>query len=360
MQPTYLIEARDPQWDAWLQQVPHDVYQTSRYHLFSQESGEGRAFLIVCGTKEKFLAIPFLLAPIAGTSQFDVMSVYGYPGPCVWNCQAGDSFLAYAWQQIFAAWREQRVVSAFLRFHPVLQNQRWIEEVAPEVLRYEGDTVSVDLTLSPESNWRQYARNLRSEINSSRAAGFETALDRGWTYFAEFSRLYKQTMTRNHAAERYFFSDDYIFRLRSALGDHAHLFVTRQGDTVAAATIVTEFNGLIQLHLSGIESDLLRYSPHKVAYDDIRKWGQSLGHHTLHMGGGRGGAADSLFTFKARFSPRRHSFVTGRIVLDAEAYREIFEEKSRICGLNNEPAQTNFFPAYRAPMFSETPVLQEQ
>ena len=60
--------------------------------------------------------------------------------------------------------------------------------------------------------------------------------------------------------------------------------------------------------------------------------------NVLHLGGGVGGAQDSLMHFKAGFSDRRHLFKTWRVVLDEQQYTELS---------GKEPESTGFFPAYR-------------
>jgi hypothetical protein len=65
----------------------------------------------------------------------------------------------------------------------------------------------------------------------------------------------------------------------------------------------------------------------------------------LHLGGGRGGAEDSLFRFKAGFSDRRHAFATWRWVVRPEAYERLCAAR-RAAGGPEPPA--GFFPAYRA------------
>ncbi|HLO36736.1 MAG TPA: hypothetical protein VK194_11660, partial [Candidatus Deferrimicrobium sp.] len=63
----------------------------------------------------------------------------------------------------------------------------------------------------------------------------------------------------------------------------------------------------------------------------------------------RGGAHDSLLWFKSRFSPRRHTFQTGRWVLDPVTTAELSEARRAALepGTRLDPG---FFPEYRAPI----------
>src|SRR5262249_30668920 len=123
-----LFAASDPAWDDYLSVAKRDIYHLAAYHTYAEGSGEGEAMLIIVGGRGRGVGWPYLLRRIdaveglAGTDATDVTSVYGYPGPIAWGCQPGDSFLAEAWQHILEVWRQQRVVSAFTRFHPLLGN----------------------------------------------------------------------------------------------------------------------------------------------------------------------------------------------------------------------------------------------
>jgi hypothetical protein len=67
------------------------------------------------------------------------------------------------------------------------------------------------------------------------------------------------------------------------------------------------------------------------------------------LGGGVGGAIDSLFAFKAGFSHRRHPYRTLRLVADQDRYDALIQERARRVGSSTEELlSTGFFPAYRA------------
>jgi GNAT acetyltransferase-like protein len=367
----HVIPATSPEWADRLAAVPHDFYHTAEYHLFSQTCGEGEAFLAVYGDRAKFVAWPYLLRQVSdsvgleGSTFTDVTSVYGYPGPIVCNAVDDGVFLTLAWEAFVDLWRQQRVVTVFTRFHPVLANHQWLSRFCPPRpmtsgenpdlpeagLVLSGQTVSIDLTLSDSENLRQYQKVLRQEIARSRRLGLVTATDDNWTNFEDFLTLYQCTMSRNHAASQYFFSADYFQRLRKALWPHVHLIVTKLNDQVAAAGIFVEYGGIVQAHLAGSSEELKALSPLKVLLDDVRRWAQQRGNQVFHMGGGRAGRDDSLWTFKAKFSPRWHPFYLGRWILERDAYVSLCEQRrvyAQEAGLvwHGE----DFFPQYRTPI----------
>lgn len=93
-------------------------------------------------------------------------------------------------------------------------------------------------------------------------------------------------------------------------------------------------------------------SPSKVLLDDALRWARSRGLSVMHLGGGRGGQEDALFWFKSRFSPRRHTFHTGRWVLDRAGYRELLDRRSAALP-DGDRLDPGFFPAYRASLIEE-------
>ena len=360
-----LLRAGDPAWDDWLSDVPRDVYHTAGYHAYAQGSGEGEAYLIVVGDRQRGFAWPYLLRQVseveslAGSGATDVTSVYGYSGPLAWGCTPGDPFLAAAWSEVLAVWRHQGAVSAFTRFHPLLGNASllsalpWPRDgaVEPEPVVALGRTVSLDLSVSDEAGRAGYWSGTRRQLRYSRKAGLRTTHDEDWKDLAAFAQLYRETMARNHAADYYLFDAADFDRLHAAVSGHVHLLVTRMEDVVAAAGLFTEYAGIVETHLVATNQALARVSPYKVLIDDTYAWARKRGNTVFHLGGGRGAHEDSLFDFKRQFSPRRHLFFTGRWILDRPACRDMLE--AHLSATRGDgPLDPDYFPAYRAPVIA--------
>ena len=337
----------------------------SAYHLYLDE---GEAFLAIYGDRAKFVAWPYLLRPVSESAGLenstftDVASVYGYPGPLACIGADDDEFLCRAWDAINDLWRRQQVVAVFTRFHPLLENHRWLQRLrtpAPSISQHDcddaqcglmeaGQTVSIDLTLTDHENLRDYQKVLRQEIARSRRMGLLTTRDDDWKHLDDFISLYHCTMTRNRASSHYFFSAEDIRRLAAALAPHVHLIVTKLDDEVAAAGVFVEYRGTVQAHLAGSNEHMKSLSPLKVLLDDVRRWARERGNKVFHIGGGRAGKDDSLFAFKARFSSRRHPFYVGRWILDPAAYHALCDQQqlyAQQAGLEAEVS--DFFPRYR-------------
>jgi hypothetical protein len=254
------------------------------------------------------------------------------------------------------AWREERVVSVFTRFHPLLRNDllasqfgvpRAADDLGDPVSRI-GLTVSIDCGVDDATAEAEYDEQVRRAVARSRREGYVTTHDEDWSDYEAFRDLYRQTMVHNDAAAYFHFPDSHFDRLRAALPGHIHLLITRREETVAAAGIVLEFAGIVQTYLSASDREV-RPSVKPLFYDDVRRWARDRGNRVLHLGGGRGSKDDSLLQFKARFSSRRHPFSIGRWILDADACRELTAARTTTL----EPGAVldpEYFPPYRSPL----------
>lgn len=349
---TEILRPDDAAWDTWLTRAPHDFYHSADYHAFAQRMGEGSAHLIVYGTPRRFLAWPYLINTVNGSAQADANSVYGYSGPFGIGLADSD-FRARAWNAMRAVWAEQRLVSLFTRFHPILANHSFCKgmHAVPgphgDELLCLGRSVSIDLSLSHDQRRGAYPKILRQEIQAAERVGLVVELDESWTHYAGFAELYRATMMRNSANERYLFSQHYFEGLRAALGNDGHLVVAQQNGEVAAALLFTVRGRIAQAHLTGVNPRFHALSPLKCLLDGLAEIARGLKARLLHLGAGREGKEDSLYKFKSRFSSLRHDFMVGRWVLDADAYQALVDAR-------DVPTErrAGFFPAYRTPRLS--------
>jgi hypothetical protein len=371
-----LIPANSPDWAAWVDGARHDFHHTAAHHLVWQEAGAGEAWLAVFGSATRYVAWPHLLRTLDGVSTadrtlYDVTDVDGYCGPLSVGCPPGDAFVREALEAIADHWRRARVVSVFARFHPLLMNQFCFGGAPPQGspegacpvipgLRHEGHTVSMDLGLGDEEARSEYRESHLRHIRRALRQGLTTEIDNSRPAFREFVDLYYQTMLRNGAGARYFFSEPFLESLRQSLGSAATIHHARvQGKTVAAV-LITEYSGIVQYLLGGVRDEFCHLSPLKLLLDSVRQWARQRGNRDFHLGGGRGcNDEDPLFYFKAGFSRRRHCFYTGRWILDQERYDRLTGERLGNCGPNKTACCVDYFPAYRTPPNEDRPAPRD-
>jgi hypothetical protein len=329
----------------------HDFHHLPQYHRVAEQRGEGTAQLFIHEEDGCTIAIPLLLRPIEMAepdSWQDATSVYGYSGPVASRgeipCEVVRNFqisLAHELQQ-------RRVIAVFSRLHPLIPQAHLLAGLGECPLI--GHTVSIDLTAPDEVQRGQFRRSCRTSLRKLLEHGFTGFHDREKRYLPEFVEVYLETMRRADAHSSYFFDEAYFNMLMRELVEVSHLFVVLKEGEVAAATICTICDGIVQDHLGGTRDAYLKFSPDRLVVDTERQWAMEMGARAFHLGGGVGAQEDSLFRYKAGFSDRRHTFRTWRWIVAPDLY----EQHSATIAAKNAArgvcaSSSGFFPAYRCP-----------
>jgi lipopolysaccharide/colanic/teichoic acid biosynthesis glycosyltransferase len=293
------------------------------------------ASVLLDGGRALFLHAPRAdvgFAAVLREDPADVTSPYGYGGPL--PLAEGADITAF-WERYDAWCRERGIPASFVRFHPLLRNERDARGVHVETL---GRTVAWrleparDLVAGMDKHHRRLVRRAEREGLTATVAQGPASLD-------EFVALYEETMRRNEAADFYLFSPAYWEAL-ARLGDALVLVDVRRGEELAASVLCLAGSPWLHYHLGGASDEGRRAGASHLALLTAASWGQERGYEALHLGGGVGGREDSLFDYKRRFAP--DDLVTasvGKVVHDEEAYR-------RLAGVA-EIAFDGYFPAYR-------------
>jgi dTDP-4-amino-4,6-dideoxygalactose transaminase len=329
----------------------YDFYHLPQYHRVEERRLNANAHLFTYSEGDYLIALPLLLRAVEETEWTDATSVYGYAGPVASDHEMPGPVVRNFHAALEAWMIEHKVVAAFSRLHPLIQNQ---ENLLDGLGQYcpNGQTVAIDLTLPLEEQVAQYQRGVRKRVNKYRREGLVVCLhDEEQRYMGEFISIYNETMRRLHAGQSYFFGEEYFNCLTNELGSVLHLFVAFVGDEIAAAELCTLCDGIVEAHLCGTRDKFVQLSPMTLIHDAVRLWGTDLGARALHLGGGLGGKQDSLFSYKATFSEQRYNFATWRWTIQPEIYAELCERRlqtNRARGL--EPTCSSYFPAFRCPM----------
>jgi len=347
-----LIEPDSPHWRRVLSDVDHDFSHLSGFTALSacKEKGEPIAFL--AEEDDSRFMVPLIVRRLGtdvlpGMSQFfDATCAYGYPGPILHTANVRDDhFVDRALHTFIEVLRGRGIIAAFVRLHPILVAPLDALGHVGRVVRH-GDTVSVDLSLTDEEIWRQTSSFHRRGIERARKQGYVARMDERWQHFDTFIEIYYQTMRRVGAQEFYYFSREYLTTLREILGDRLRLCVVEFEGKVAAAGLVTEMCGIVQIYLAGTRQEFLPYSPAKTMENFVRYWAKGRRNRFFHLGGGVSGENDSLFEYKAGFSHLRHPFFTWRVVSNEAAYLALVANWEARAGIRADGLD-GFFPAYR-------------
>jgi hypothetical protein len=350
-----ILKPTDPDWAGLLARASYDCYHEAAYVDLEAVRLEGDSLAVIVENEGGFLMLPLVVRTLPRSlgselsCHFDAISPYGYPGFLLGGERSEEElWLLGACQAMLDALRHQGICSVFVRSHTFLTQP--LEALAKlGTLVDQGETVWLDLTKSDEEYWSQLRTNHRRIIRRLKKAGVKVYIDESWQSLAEFVEIYHQTMRDVQADGSYCFSRSYFDSLRMALGSNVHLCNVRIGDELVAGGLFLERDGIVQYHLGATASVHRKLAPSRLMFDFVRDWARRRGHTHFHLGGGVGSRPDSLFHFKAGFSPLRARFFTWRVVVDQDTYGAAssrWEELQSIA--RGEP--TGFFPCYRTPL----------
>jgi hypothetical protein len=326
------------EWRRLLEALPpfmRDVYFRPEY-VALHRSIEGSRALMFAYRREADGACwlyPFLLQPIKGiTTQdsapatwFDIETPYGYGGPLASTEEA--DFLAKA-HAAFNDWcDEQNVVAEFIRLHPLLRNERWLDSQVQLVA--DRETVSLNLVdfnkLAPEA--LPFDKMARYMLRRAERAGVRVETCEPRDDFDKFVALYRETMRRLGADEYYFFDERYFRGLRELIEDSGWLLAATLDEEWVAAALFLKDTSYLHYHLSATKpeprlpgaTNLLLYTAAQLGSRD-----DSL--TTLHLGGGTTPQpGDSLLKFKRSMATDSHSFYIGKRVHHPAMYATLCE-----------------------------------
>jgi hypothetical protein len=348
------LSPSDSRWLGALERMAHDVYHLPAYAAFAARHEGGMPCAFYAESNGRELLVPLLVKPLPAAAGGapgwrDAASPYGYPGPIA--TQPFDrEWIEQSLRRFAEVAREQRILTAFLRLHPLRGIPAETIAACGSTVRH-GDIVYIDLTRSAGEIWADTCTNHRRNIRRMLEAGFTESID-DWGAYPSFGPIYRATMDRVNASPFYFFSDEYFRDLRESLSAHLHLSTIRSPHgEIAAAGLFTYTNGLVQYHLSGTAAAFRQHAPSKLMLDAVRRWGADSGATLMNFGGGLGGGTNALFEFKSGFSRARAPFHTGRVIVDAALYASVSNAIARSGAVRGD---AGFFPLYRDPSACRT------
>lgn len=258
----------------------------------------------------------------------DVTTPYGYGGPVA----AGSEPPVERFWEEYERWCEDgRVVTTFLRFHPLYANHRL---VAPFV-RVERLADTIAWRLDQGDLFEGMHRHHRRIVRKAQAAGVQGSLTTAPESVERFVRLYEQTMERKDASGFYYFPREYWHALEAGLRERIVLFEAGED----AALLCLAARPWLHYHLGATSEEGRKLGASNFLFLEAARWAAAEGFTRFHIGGGVGGEADSLFEFKRRFDPAGVvEMAVGKAVHDEAAYRAL---------TGGDSGTEGFFPAYR-------------
>lgn len=326
--------------------VDNDIYFDPRLgRIYAQlEGGEFDEFHFQCryGT----IRHQFILRSINSTlgekdTWNDLTTPYGYGGPVILEGDVEDyPPLMEAFENAFRKYcEEHRVVSEFIRFHPIVNQAEAFQAIYD--VHLHNWTVGTNLRDYEDPIMEEFSKSARKTMRRALQNDLSYVIEEGCDSIEEFQKIYYETMDRNEAGSDYYFPTSYFDDLRHDISDRLlSCRVLYQGETVSMS-LCFHTDDILHVHLSGTKDEFLHLSPAYVLRYAYVLWAQEQGLKLIHYGGGTTGSPDdSLFLFKKKFGRNtQFPFYLGKKIWNKEVYRELVARSGQ-----NEKI---FFPAYR-------------
>ncbi len=344
------VGKKGKKWQHVKQSDYYDFYHLPEYVQLDANIIDGDPICWIGETHAGKVWIPLIKRkipePIAkGKEYYDLTSPYGYPGILFERPFSPDMLNAVLQQYIEDA-AEENFITSFFRMNPLSNPFIWQQSKLVEQ-KYHGFTISVPLDKEMDLIRKDYSSNHRQDIRKLREQGFMFFLD-DMRYYEDFLFIYEQSMDRLDASNYYYFSKEYFDRIFEVLDENVHLAIVtdKSGKDVVAGGLFTDFNGIIQSHLSATRSSYMEYAPSKLMFDGVIEWAARSAQKWLHLGGGVNSKEDSLYRFKKGFSPIKNQFTTLRIIHDQQRYNNL----NYVALQENDQTEfddKDYFPLYR-------------
>lgn len=331
-------------WDTTVRSFKdYDVYWLSGYVKAFRIHGDGEPLLfhyedentrgINVVVKRDVAKDEHFKDKIEKSRYFDFATPYGYGGWIIEGENTEELFRSYStWLQT------HEIISEFVRFHPMLQNQENCRDFY-EVIQL-GEVVHMDLS-SPEDIWNNIISKNRNMIRKAIKNGVVIYNGRFPEIYEKFRVIYNGTMDKDDAEEYYYFGEKFYKSVLNDLSENAQIFWAEKDKTVIAASIMIGANGYLDYHLSGSLREFSTLAPTNLLLYKAALWGNANGYRTLYLGGGVGSGEDSLFKFKrAFFKGELNRFHIGKRIYNQQKYDELL-------GMRSEIENIGYFPQYR-------------
>lgn len=252
---------------------------------------------------------------------FDAETPYGYGGVLAEN--ANNKNLNIFFSECKSWFKKMNVVSEFIRFNPLLENERIISSQT-KTLKMKS-TIFMNLK-NKEQIMQDINSKNRNMIRKAIKNGVEIKImqdEEKEAIIPVFIDLYKKTMDRNNASDFYYFTDKYFSEFFSDMKGKYKIFYAQFKQKIIAASIMIYNNKILHYYLSGSNREYAILAPNNLLLYTASLYGVEKGMEKFHLGGGVSDN-DNLFGFKKQFNEKGTlPFYVGREIFDQTAFENL-------------------------------------
>ena len=279
-----------------------------------------------------------------GAPYYDIITPYGYGGPVIISLRDPDrkKELLSAYLKDFSVYtKRNRIVSEFVRFHPIIGNGLDFQEFYQS--KYDRHTTGTTLTYD-DVILAEFSKHKRKDIRKIlQNPEIRYAIDEKPDNLDDFLEVYYSTMDRDAADAYYYFDRKYFEQLLAGFPDNVITGKVFLQDKLIAMGVYFRYGRFLHAHLSGTLSEYLHYSPAYILKYALALYGHDNGYQVIHYGGGTSPDPENgLYKFKKNFGKNTEfDFYIAKKIWNPEVYSEL-------CRIKGADESDSFFPAYRA------------
>lgn len=338
-----IYNTSEPEWKSITKNS--DIHYSSQYcHLYEKVFG-WKAELFLWKSDRVYVIYPYFVRKI-DSHNYDIISTYNYGGPQFHSKKnpskrSIDEFL----NDFHNYCLSKKVVSEFVRFHPLFKNHRPFKSTG--LLEKNREVVCIDLSLDGKEIWCGFNHACRKNINKAVREGVKIFESKDSTHLEKFYSLYIHTMERDRAKKFYFFPFGFFEDIAKILGDNASFFFAKYQDKIIAAVLFLHSSDIIYAFLGGGDESFFHARPNNLLIYEAALRAKANGFKYFILGGGKD-PGDGIYRFKSSFSKKTLPFYIYKKIHIEDAYNRLVAERRKQEGkAGREIITGDFFPEYR-------------
>ncbi|MCI5223894.1 MAG: GNAT family N-acetyltransferase [Candidatus Electrothrix sp. AR4] len=329
----------------------NDAFFSSKYIDINRNIIEGDSECFIYNDKktDSVVLYPYIKRRIESENLYDIISPYGFGGFITKGCKNTDheGLICKFHKEFHAYCVETGIVSEFIRFHPFYNNHLLANKSSMKISLSQ-EVVYTDFTTSHYDINTISSKEVRKKIRKAQRNNIDIIYDRSGEYFDDFIRIYYKTMKSKCAGEFYYFDKDFFKSIQDLFPNNYLLLVAIYEEKVIGGLLILfgdkySYNFLScseQEYRSLGTNDFLQYCAILWSYENGKK---------RHMLGGGLKKEDSLFQYKAKFSPERKDFYTGQCIHLPDIYNDLSAQRMEQKNIPySDFYNQSWFPLYRS------------